>query len=130
MQTKEETFNFENAFKDYFAFGWNETQSRVHVTALEKGWYDDVKKPSDRNQGEVIALIHSELSEALDGLRSGNPPSEKIVDRGFSQVEEEFADVVIRIMDISAAKRAMKEIERLMSENESLLALIEMKNDE
>lgn len=48
-----------------------------------------------RNEGEVIALIHSELSEALEYLRHGNPADDKIPE--FSGVEAELADVVIRV---------------------------------
>ena len=72
-------------------------QQRVHEIAKSKGWWDN--PPED---GTIIALMHSELSEALEALRKGNPESEKIP--GFSQVEEELADVVIRIMDYSQAK--------------------------
>lgn len=46
-----------------------------------------------------IALMHSELSEALEGLRHGNPPSDHIPE--FSALEEEFADVIIRIMHVA-----------------------------
>jgi NTP pyrophosphatase (non-canonical NTP hydrolase) len=70
---------------------------RVHDMAKEKGWWK-----GDRHEAELIALHHSELSEALEALRHGNPPSEKIPQ--FSGVEEEFADVVIRIMDHCKAK--------------------------
>lgn len=71
-------------------------QSVVHAIALQKGWYE-----TERNDGEAIALMHSELSEALEALRIGNPGSKKI--QGFSQVEEELADVIIRIMDYAGA---------------------------
>lgn len=63
-----------------------------HAIAKSKGWWD-----TERNDGEMIALMHSELSEALEGIRHGNPASEHIPE--FSAVEEEFADVLIRIFD-------------------------------
>lgn len=47
--------------------------------------------------GRAIALMHSELSEALEGDRHGNPPSDHIPE--FSAIEEELADVILRIMD-------------------------------
>lgn len=57
----------------------------------------------DQNNGELIALVHSELSEGLEGLRKGNPPSPKIPE--FSIIEDELADAVIRIMNMAAAKK-------------------------
>lgn len=50
-----------------------------------------------RQESELIALEHSELSELLEAVRHGNPPSTKIP--GFSLAEEELADVVIRCLD-------------------------------
>lgn len=67
-------------------------QLGVHQNAKDKGWHG-----GKRNDGELIALMHSELSEALEALRSGNPADDKIPE--FSGVEAELADVVIRIMD-------------------------------
>jgi NTP pyrophosphatase (non-canonical NTP hydrolase) len=49
-----------------------------------------------------ISLMHSELSEALEGMRK-DLPSDKI--EGFSSVEEELADCVIRIMDHAGAHK-------------------------
>lgn len=71
--------------------------AHIHATAISKGWWQE-----DRNDGELIALMHSELSEALEAYRAGNPQSEKIP--GYSHVEEEYADAVIRILDASAAR--------------------------
>ena len=50
------------------------------------------------NPGEKIALMHSELSEALEGLRGENV-SDKLP--GFTAVEEELADVIIRVLDFT-----------------------------
>ena len=83
-----------------FIKSFNAIQEKVNATAHEKGWYD---KPAE--DGTRIALMHSELSEALEGLRHGNPPSDKIGDLGFSQVEEEFADCIIRILDVSQERK-------------------------
>jgi NTP pyrophosphatase (non-canonical NTP hydrolase) len=64
----------------------------VYTIAKSKGWWDE-----KRENGTLIALMHSELSEALEADRHGNPPSGHIPE--FSGIEEEMADVVIRVMD-------------------------------
>lgn len=50
------------------------------------------------NVGEKIALMHSELSEALEADRK-DLPSDHI--EGFTGVEEELADVMIRVLDFA-----------------------------
>jgi NTP pyrophosphatase (non-canonical NTP hydrolase) len=64
----------------------------IHQNARVKGFYNP--PPSDL---ERFALMHSEISEACEGVRHGNPASEHIPD--FSAVEEEMADAIIRILD-------------------------------
>lgn len=82
-----------------FSDSWNDTAYEVHELAKEKGWWEEGVE--NCNKAEMIALMHSELSEALEGLRHGDPPSDKIPD--FSSTEEELADVIIRIMDYGQA---------------------------
>lgn len=80
-----------------FVRGFKLLQSSVHQTAKTKGFWP----PEGRNMGEQIALMHSELSEALEGHREGNNPDKHCPE--FSSVEIEFADCIIRMMDTSHA---------------------------
>ena len=69
----------------------------VYKNAVNHGFWNE-----EPNDGERMALIHAEISEALEALRDGNPSSNKIMD--YSSLEEELADAVIRIMDYCFGK--------------------------
>lgn len=77
----------------------NELAKEVHAANL--AWWKDVEtnQPIHRNKGELLALIHSEISEALEGERK-NLMDDKLPHRKMAEVE--LADAIIRILDYSA----------------------------
>lgn len=95
----------------------NELAFHIHKNAKAKGWWDD-----ERQFPEIVALIHSEVSEALEEWRNGHDtheiyfpdsgghgpqaPDETYAKNWAEQfgwkpegVPIELADVIIRILD-------------------------------
>ena len=69
----------------------------AHRLAREKGWYDN----GERDPLNLLFLIVSELAEAGEAIRTDpSMPSKKVPD--FTELEEEMAGTVIRLMDACA----------------------------
>lgn len=78
-----------------FEIAFTALQTEIHTNAVNKGFWES------SNVGEKIALVHSEVSEALEAFRSGNPTDDKLIEYDSAVVE--LADAVIRIMDLAGS---------------------------
>lgn len=75
-----------------FINSFNLLSEEVNRNAHNKGFYN---KPSEN--GTRMMLMVSEIAEAMEADRHGNPPDDKIPE--YSGMEAELADAIIRIMD-------------------------------
>ena len=78
----------------------NDYAEECHTANL-KWWQDPATgKAIDRNKGELLCLIHSEISEAMEGERKGLQ-DDKLPHRPMAEVE--LVDALIRIFDYAGA---------------------------
>lgn len=73
----------------------DDVQDMCHGLAKEAGWW---VKP--REIGTLLCLVHSEISEAMEGARKDSMDDHLPYRKAL---EVELADAMIRIMDISGA---------------------------
>lgn len=76
----------------------NELAAKVHQA--NKKWWQDLEtgKPIDRNKGELLMLVITELAEACEGIRK-NLMDDKLPHRTMEEVE--MADAFIRLLDFA-----------------------------
>lgn len=93
----------ENEIKSIHVEILRDLQQIIYQQNVKAGWYTDLETglPKKRNFGEVIALMHSELSEALEGWRK-NLIDDHLPHRRM--IEVELADAIIRILDTAEAE--------------------------
>lgn len=81
--------------------GLRQLQEYVHSKNVEVGWWDDLSPLAvDARVPEKLCLIHSEISEAMEGHRK-QLMDDKLPLR--PAIEVELADAVIRIADLAGA---------------------------
>lgn len=80
--------------------GFNTMCQTIHRYNKDAGWWTDIEtgEPLKRNVGEMLMLVVSEISEAMEGHRK-DLMDDKLPHR--KMIEVELADAVIRICDIA-----------------------------
>ena len=127
METDLNASNSKETGNEYLCKGINESAQIVHRDMKAKGFWDN-----ERNVGELLMLVTSELGEAMEAHRNGRFAdverfdaklrTSRIINRDPSYVgditperayevaycscmkgfEEEIADAVLRLLDLSA----------------------------
>ena len=92
----------ESANKHLILTGVQEASFYCHNASVAGGWWTDLNTGSykERNKGEMLMLIVSEIAEAMEGERKD------LMDTHLSHrpmVEVELADALIRIFDYAGA---------------------------
>jgi len=81
---------------------------KCHQASLDAGWYTNITtgEPLNRNIGEMMVLIHSEVSEAFDAFDTSSPPDYTMDDKlpQYPGEHVELADTLIRIFDLIGYK--------------------------
>ncbi len=95
-----ETVLFGNSSRTAIKLGLATLTHVAHARAVSAGWWSDKStgKPLERNKGELLMLMVSELSEGFEGLRK-NLMDDKLTNRPM--IEVEFADCLIRMCDFA-----------------------------
>lgn len=90
--------------KNYQVQSLAKLQSEIYAGNVNAGWWTNIHTGQPKPKGDVteilakLALVHSEVSEALEGVRK-NLMDDKLPNRKMAEVE--CADAIIRILDLA-----------------------------
>lgn len=83
--------------------GLNRLARVINIINDEKGWNDDTVDTHDPTWlGAQLALIHSEVSEALEDVRDGNMVTQLDPRGKPCGFPSELADTLIRVLHLAA----------------------------
>lgn len=100
IETSNETADNQDTYSKLYAYeGFLRGMTEFCHKRNIKWWQDPATGlPIERNVGELLCLIHSEISEAMEGHRKGLM-DDKLPKRPM--IEVELADALIRIFDLA-----------------------------
>ncbi len=94
----------------------NSLAGQIHQNAVRHGFYP---RGAERNIGELLALVHSEVSEALEDWRNERMETYEVDGGKPCGFPSEIADIIIRCLDVCSYLQIdiEKEIEDKMEFN-------------
>ena len=90
----------EEEYKLYYADQVAQIEQLCHGLAREAGWWDNRNLDDPQTIPTYLCLVHSELSEAMEGARKNRMDDHLPHRKAF---EVELADAMIRILDLAGA---------------------------
>jgi NTP pyrophosphatase (non-canonical NTP hydrolase) len=85
-----------------FLVAFNTMAAEHHAVMVSKGFWDISDAETTTMDTVRLMLMVTELAEACEAIRHGNPPDDKVPE--FSGLEAELADCVLRIMDMAQGR--------------------------